>query len=93
MDNIKKEIIETLHDSDLSEGERRLVEGRILDLFDRAAREARTCFVNRVEVVNEASGEGRAYSFWGKEGATFANIEIQDDGRTMKVFIRSADNR
>jgi hypothetical protein len=48
-----------------------------------------TTKVNRVEVIDHTKsfeqGGGRAYVFWEDE----ANVEIQlqDDGRTLKVFI------
>lgn len=41
--------------------------------------------VNRVEVIEDDAG--RAYTFWGGSG-TGVSLSWQDDGRTLKVFIR-----
>ena len=45
--------------------------------------------VNRVEVIDHTKpveqGGGRAYVFW--EDKAKVEISIQDDGRTLKVFI------
>lgn len=42
-------------------------------------------FVNRIEVIDET---GRAYTNYKVEGTTF---DLQDDGRTLKIFITSSD--
>jgi hypothetical protein len=45
--------------------------------------------VNRVEVIDHTksvdAGGGRAYTFW-KDGVS-VEFELQDDGRTLKIFI------
>ena len=40
--------------------------------------------VTRVEVID---GDGRSYVNWRKENTT--QISLQDDGRTLKIFITS----
>lgn len=45
-----------------------------------------TSKVNRVEVINHTkSGKGREYVFWEKEAEV--KLAIQDEGRTLKIFI------
>lgn len=48
-----------------------------------------TSKVTRVEVIDHTKsyeqGGGRAYSFW-QEGVEVA-VDLQDEGRTLKVFI------
>lgn len=49
-----------------------------------------TSKVNRVEVINHwvspgSDGYGRSYVFWEKEAKVQA--QLQDDGRTLKIFI------
>ena len=54
-----------------------------------------TSKVNRVEVIDHTKsveqGGGRAYMFWEDE----ANVEIQlqDDGRTLKIFITNPQDK
>lgn len=47
--------------------------------------------VNRVEVIDHTipieKGGGRAYVRWDKEGTVQVELSLQDDGRTLKVFI------
>lgn len=49
-----------------------------------------TSKVNRVEVIDHTrpieDGGGRAYVFWEDEAEV--EIQLQDDGRTMKIFIQ-----
>lgn len=53
-----------------------------------------TSKVNRVEVIDHTKdyqdGGGRAYTFW--EDGVDVVISLQDDGRTLKVFIRPSKN-
>ena len=42
--------------------------------------------VNRLEVIDHATGEGRAYVFWEKEPVKI-ELMLQDDDRTLKIFI------
>ena len=42
--------------------------------------------VNRVEVIDHATGGDRAYVFWEKEPHE-VELSEQDDGRTLKIFI------
>lgn len=45
-----------------------------------------TSKVNRVEVINHTQkGTGREYTFWEKNATV--EVHMQDDGRTMKIFI------
>lgn len=41
--------------------------------------------VSRIEVID---GGGRAYTQWGVEAV---EVHLQDDGRTMKIFLRKKD--
>lgn len=41
--------------------------------------------VTRVEVIDHYTPEGRAYVFWEKDAKV--EVQLQDDGRTLKVFI------
>lgn len=49
--------------------------------------------VNRIEVIDHTKeGVGRVYSFWGEYNRAddpdpSVTLSIQDDGRTLKVFI------
>lgn len=48
--------------------------------------------VNRVEVIDHTKsfeeGGGRAFTFFGDEKKVVVWCDIQDDGRTLKVFIQ-----
>lgn len=49
--------------------------------------------INRVEVINHAVNPenkdfGRIFSYW-TEMPVSISVQIQDDGRTMKIFIDS----
>lgn len=44
--------------------------------------------VNRVEVINYHKELARDYVFWGKEGEVEVELSYQDDGRTLKIFIK-----
>lgn len=50
-----------------------------------------TSKINRVEVIDHTKGfedgGGRAYVFW--EDKAKVTLHIQDDGRTLKVFIEN----
>lgn len=50
--------------------------------------------VNRVEVIDHTKsledGGGRAYVFWEKTAKV--ELQLQDDGRTLKIFISSVVN-
>lgn len=50
-----------------------------------------TSKVNRVEIIdwtkNTEQGGGRAYVFWEDEGSVDVQLAVQDQGRTLKVFI------
>lgn len=51
--------------------------------------------LNRVEVVNHYADEeladyGRSYVFWVDEGTAEVAQDIQDEGRTLKIFVRRA---
>lgn len=47
--------------------------------------------INRVEIIDwtddDRLGGGRCFVHWDDE--TFADIDLQDDGRTLKVFIKT----
>jgi hypothetical protein len=45
-----------------------------------------TTKVTRVEVINTSIQEGRVFVKYGLKDVT---IELQDEGRTLKVFIRN----
>jgi hypothetical protein len=54
--------------------------------------------INRVEVVNhyadeESPGHGRSFVFWVDEGTAEVAEAIQDEGRTLKIFIRRTAGR
>jgi hypothetical protein len=48
--------------------------------------------VNRVEVINHTipleDGGGRAYTYWDRTNEVRVEVMLQDDGRTLKIFIR-----
>ena len=44
--------------------------------------------VNRVEVIDE---NGRSYVNWNDDNAV--QIDLQDDNRTLKIFIRKKDGK
>lgn len=46
--------------------------------------------VTRVEVIDHTAGEGRVYVKWDED--IQVELSLQDDGRTLKVFI-SARNK
>lgn len=48
-----------------------------------------TSRVNRVEVINHTSkGAGRDYVFWPRDIEIQVEVALQDDGRTLKIFIK-----
>lgn len=53
-----------------------------------------TSKVNRVEVINHVTNDGRVYIFWPSDDPTVTGgpwsveLSLQDDGRTLKVFIK-----
>lgn len=42
--------------------------------------------VTRVEIINYYSGKGRVYTF-GPKPDSEVELSVQDDGRTLKVFV------
>lgn len=47
--------------------------------------------VNRVEVIDHTTdGEGRVFVKW--EEALDVTLDLQDEGKTLKVFIRDKEN-
>lgn len=48
--------------------------------------------VNRVEVIDHTKpyekGGGRAYVFWEREKKVNITAQLQDDGKTLKIFIK-----
>lgn len=70
------------------------VAGMVADKYTRMGKiEALTSKVNRVEVINHTKpieeGGGRAYVFW--EDKAKVELSLQDDGRTLKIFISNGD--
>ena len=50
--------------------------------------------VNRIEVIDWTAsnkGDGRAYTKWVKESFN-VQYDIQDDGRTLKIFLGDENN-
>ena len=51
-----------------------------------------TTKVNRVEVIDHSKGgTGRDYVKWAKEREVKVELHLQDDGRTLKVFIEDTE--
>lgn len=49
-----------------------------------------TSNVSRVEIIDHTEkGEGRAYTFWDHKNKSDVQLSLQDEGRTLKVFIRN----
>lgn len=46
--------------------------------------------VNRIEVIDHQSGEGRVFTKW-TEGDYRVEFSRQDNGRTLKIFILALD--
>lgn len=46
--------------------------------------------VNRVEIINYIDSKGRVYS-WGPRPGVKVEVSLQDDGRTLKVFLDKSD--
>lgn len=46
-----------------------------------------TKWVTRVEVIDE---KGRSYVNWDKDNVVW--VELQDEGRTLKIFIQKKEN-
>lgn len=48
--------------------------------------------VNRVEVIDHtAGGEGRVFTKWTEGEFEFETV-IQDEGRTLKIFLKEPEN-
>lgn len=46
-----------------------------------------TSKVNRVEIINHGNGDGRVFSYWESDGIIKVEAILQDDERTLKIFI------
>jgi len=50
-----------------------------------------TSKINRVEVINHTKpleeGGGRAYVYWDTKNKSKVELSVQDDSRTLKIFI------
>jgi hypothetical protein len=51
-----------------------------------------TANVTRVEIINHYSGQGRMYTF-GPTVDAKVEAQLQDDGRTLKVFISEKEKK
>lgn len=60
------------------------VEELIVNVINEMSKATSTDLVNRVEVIDYLSG-GRSYVSWSPDNAV--ETRIQDEGRTIKVFI------
>lgn len=51
-----------------------------------------TTKLNRIEVIDHTlsleDGGGRVYVYWDTKNNTDVELDYQDDGRTLKIFLR-----